>query len=131
MSEQRDHVTVLLYSDNVDTRRAVMDAVGVRPAAGMKPVEWIEAATAEGAVTKFADNHIDALVMDGETQKEGGMAVLRRLHVEFEDVPPALVLIARPQDEWLARFAGTQTVLNTPLDPIELRQALAGLLGKK
>lgn len=131
MSQQRDHVTVLLYSDNMDTRRAVMDAVGVRAAADMKPVEWVETATAAGAIEKFATHDIDALIMDGETQKEGGMAVLRRLHVEFEQVPPALVLIARPQDEWLARFAGTEAVLATPIDPIELRRALADLLKRK
>ncbi|MDO5721251.1 MAG: two-component system response regulator [Actinomycetaceae bacterium] len=130
MSDERAQLKVLLYSDDVETRRAVMDAVGVRAAAGMAPVEWVEAATAEGAVTKFAENQIDALILDGETQKEGGMAVLRRLHVEHDNVAPAMVLIARPQDEWLARFAGSSKVITTPLDPIEVRQALAELLQK-
>ena len=44
-----DHrTTVLVYSDDVDTREQVRLAVGRRPAAGLPRVEWIECATAAG-----------------------------------------------------------------------------------
>lgn len=114
-TQERSIVNVLLYSDNIDTRQAVMDAVGVRPGKDLPQVNWIEAATEAGAVTKFTENEIDALVLDGETQKAGGMAVLRRLVVENECTAPALILVARQQDEWLAQYAGATATLLTPL----------------
>lgn len=121
-------VKVLLYSDDVDTRRAVMDAIGVRPEAGKPRIEWVESATAAGAVAKFAEGNIAALILDGETKKIGGMALLRQLNAEFDSVPPSVILIARPQDEWLARYAGTEVVVPTPLNPNVLREALASIL---
>ncbi|MDO5060137.1 MAG: two-component system response regulator [Actinomycetaceae bacterium] len=127
-TENRDSVNVLLYSDNSDTRQAVMDAVGVRPGKDLPTINWIEAATEAGAVTKFTENQIAALVLDGETQKVGGMAVLRRLNVENNNTAPALILVARQQDEWLAQFAGATSTLLTPFDPVSLNQAVADLL---
>lgn len=123
-----ESVKVLLYSDDVDTRRAVMDAIGVRPAPDKPRIEWVESATAAGAVAKFAEHDFAALVLDGETKKIGGMALLRQLTAEFDAVPPSMILIARPQDEWLARFAGTEVVVPTPLTPNVLRESLAKIL---
>ncbi|MDO5728969.1 MAG: two-component system response regulator [Actinomycetaceae bacterium] len=121
-------VNILLYSDDSDTRKAVMDAVGIRPGKGMPRINWVEAATAEGAIMKFEENDISAIIADGETQKVGGMALLRRIEVEYESLPPSLILIARQQDEWLAKFAGTRAVLLTPLDPIQLADSVTALL---
>ena len=128
MSDYGDQVSILLYSDNANTRRAVMEAVGARPGKGLPGVNWVEAATADGAVMAFDSRPIDALVFDGEAQKVGGMALLRRLNVEYDEVPPSLVLIARQQDEWLAQFAGTKTVVAWPLDPIAIQEAVASLV---
>lgn len=122
------YVHILLYSDDADTRQAVKNAIGIRPAKGMPRVEWVEAATADGAIMKFEENDIDLIIADGETQKVGGMALLRRIEVEYETLPPSLVLIARQQDEWLAKFAGTTAVLSTPLDPIDLAESVSSLL---
>lgn len=129
-SETLSTVNILLYSDNSATRQAVMDAVGVRPGKNLPAVNWIEAATEAGAVTKFMENEIHALVLDGETQKAGGMAVLRRLNVENDNQAPALILVARQQDEWLAQFAGATDTLLTPFNPVALTEAVAKLLEK-
>lgn len=127
-TQGRTVANILLYSDNFETRQAVMDAVGVRPGKNLPEVNWIEAATEAGAVTKFSENEIHALVLDGETQKAGGMAILRRLVVEHDAKVPALILVARQQDEWLAQYAGATATLLTPFDAVSLSETVAGLL---
>ncbi len=127
-STEKDTVNILLYSDNSDFRRNVMNAVGIRPGKGMPKVNWVEAATEAGAVMKYKADDFDLLILDGETQKVGAMALLRRLDVEFDNVPPSITVIARQQDSWIANFSGTTKILNYPLDPIELQETVTELL---
>ena len=119
---------ILIYSDNSDFRKTVMDSVGIRPAKGMPKINWVESATEEGAVMKFKDSDFDLLILDGETQKVGAMALLRRLEVEFSNLPPSITFIARQQDSWIARFSGTTKMLNLPVDAFELQEAVSELL---
>ena len=119
---------ILLYSDNSEFRANVIEAVGVRPGAGMPKVEWVEAATEEGAVMKSNEGEFDLLILDGETQKVGAMALLRRLEVEFDNLPPSITILARQQDSWIAKFSGTTKMLYYPIDPIELQETVAQLL---
>lgn len=127
-STEKDTVNILLYSDNSDFRRNVMNAVGIRPGKGMPKVNWVEAATEAGAVMKYKADDFDLLILDGETQKVGAMALLRRLDVEFDNVSPSITVIARQQDSWIANFSGTTRILNYPLDPIELQETVTELL---
>ncbi|MDO5048456.1 MAG: two-component system response regulator [Actinomycetaceae bacterium] len=128
MADSTEKANVLLYSDNSDFRRTVIEAVGIRPGKGMPTLNWVEAATEAGAVMKFEENDFDLIILDGETQKVGAMAVLRRLEVEFETLPPSITVIARQQDSWLARFSNTTRILNYPLDAMELQETVTELL---
>ena len=119
---------ILLYSDNSEFRANVIEAVGVRPGAGMPKVEWVESATEEGAVMKYKEGDFDLLILDGETQKVGAMALLRRLEVEFDNLPPSITILARQQDSWIAKLSGTTKMLYYPIDPIELQKTVAQLL---
>ncbi|MCS4484452.1 two-component system response regulator [Gleimia sp. 6138-11-ORH1] len=127
-TENRGSINVLLYSDNSEVRQMVMDAVGVRPGKDFPTINWIEAATEAGAVMKFTENDIHALVLDGETQKVGGMALLRRLNVENDNTAPSLMLVARQQDEWLAQFSGATHILTTPFDAVTLNEGIKKIL---
>ena len=121
-------VDLLIYSDDVDTRRAVMDAVGRRPGKGLPRVRWTEAATHAGVVSKVEKGDFALLVLDGEAAKVGGMAVARQLKDEIYNCPPVLILTGRPQDAWLATWAEADAVVPAPYDPIELQDAVAGML---
>jgi len=121
-------VKVLVFSDNSSTRQAVITGVGFKASKDTAPIEWLEAATAFG-VFELVDSHdIAVLVLDGETQKEGGMSVAKELANTRENLPPILMLTARPQDQWLATWAGASRIVSAPLDPQELQENLAELL---
>jgi DNA-binding response OmpR family regulator len=119
---------VLLYSDHVETRRAVRLAVGRRVAKDLPPVEWVEVATAPVVVSTVAAGGLDLLVLDGEAGKSGGMSVCRQVKDEIFRCPPVLVLIGRPQDAWLASWSQADGVVARPLDPLVLQRAVVDLL---
>ncbi|WP_127127514.1 response regulator [Georgenia sp. SYP-B2076] len=123
-----DTVDLLIYSDDVDTRRSVMEAVGRRAAKGLPLIRWTEAATHAGVVQKVEAGNFAVLVLDGEAAKVGGMAVSKQLKNEIFNCPPVLILTARPQDRWLAAWADADAVVAAPLDPVELQEAVATLL---
>lgn len=121
-------VDLLVYSDDVDTRRAVIEAVGRRPGKGLPRVRWTESATHAGVVEKVEQGDFALLVLDGETAKVGGMAVAYQLRNEIFNCPPAIILTGRPQDAWLATWAEAAAIVPAPLDPRELQEAVAGVL---
>ena len=72
---------LLVFSDDVTVRRQVKEGVGRRPAKGLPLVKWTEAATAEGVRMAVKDRAqegaapFDALILDAETKKLGGMGL--------------------------------------------------------
>ncbi|WP_152190462.1 response regulator transcription factor [Georgenia satyanarayanai] len=123
-----DVVDVLLYSDDVTTREQVRRAIGRRAAVDVPRIRWTEAATHEGVVMKANEGDFALIVLDGEAAKAGGMAVSRQLKSEMYQCPPVLILTARPQDAWLATWAQADAIVQAPVDPIEIQEAVAGLL---
>jgi DNA-binding response OmpR family regulator len=104
--------TVLVYSDDANTREQVRLAVGRLPA--------VLAALENGGV--------DVCVLDGEAVPVGGMGLCRQIKDEIYACPPVLLLIGRPQDAWLATWSRAEQAVTHPVDPVELADALAGLL---
>ncbi|MFH8785485.1 response regulator transcription factor [Streptomyces roseoverticillatus] len=120
--------TVLVYSDNADTREQVRLAAGRRPAPDVPPVEYVECATLPGVLAALEAHHVDVCVLDGETAPAGGMGVCRQLKDEVFRCPPVLLLMGRPQDAWLATWSRADAAVTHPLDPAAFAEALAGLL---
>lgn len=119
---------VVLYSDNAETRLAVRRAVGRRASKDTPFVEWMEVATGEMLMSVVGAGGNDLVIMDGETAKIGSFGLARELKDTFFDVPPVLLLIARPQDAWLASWSQAEGVVPYPLRPAEVAEAVAGLL---
>lgn len=119
---------VLLFSDNVHNRQAVKDAAGLSLGDGFAPISWVECATADMVRKEFKPGRFAALVLDAEAQPEGGPAVVRSLRDLTDNVPPVLMLIARDQDEWLARWARSSITVKAPFDPFEVEEALRQVL---
>lgn len=116
---------ILVYSESSETRRNVIESVGIQAAKGQPEITWIEAATPAGATIAFEENSPQVLVLDGESTKAGGMSVARQLADRYDKVGPIVMLTARPQDKWLATWAGSSVVLPAPYDPIDLQNAVA------
>ncbi|MFE7842505.1 hypothetical protein ACFU53_42535 [Streptomyces sp. NPDC057474] len=123
--------TVLVYSDDSNTREQVRLASGRRPAADVPPVEFLECATPAAVIKELDKGGIDVCVLDGEAVPMGGMGVCRQIKDEIFECPPVLVLIGRPQDAWLATWSRADAAVTLPVEPVEFASALASLLRKK
>lgn len=124
-------VDILVYSDNRDTRGDVMRAVGRRVGKGMSEIRWTESATYEGAYMKIQENKYDLLILDGEAAKLGGIGLGKMVRDEIDPNMPFIILIARPQDEWLARVSKPNGILPFPVDAKALSQEVARVLSAK
>jgi DNA-binding response OmpR family regulator len=120
-------LTVLVYSDNVDTRTQVRMAVGRRPAPDVPRVEWVECATPAAVVSAMDSGQVDIAVLDGEASPLGGLGLSRQLKSEIYRCPPILVLTGRPQDSWLAAWSLADNAVSHPLDPAGVAAAVAEL----
>ncbi|GAA4783728.1 hypothetical protein NPS70_27675 [Streptomyces sp. C10-9-1] len=123
--------TVLVYSDDANTREQVRLAAGRRPAADVPPVEFVECATLPAVLKALEQGGVDACVLDGETVPAGGMGVCRQIKDEIYDCPPVLLLMGRPQDAWLATWSRAEAAVTLPVEPVELAEALASLLRER
>ena len=63
--------TVLVYSDDANTREQVRLAAGRRPAADVPPVEFVECATLPAVLRELDKGGIDVCVLDGEAVPGG------------------------------------------------------------
>lgn len=131
MSGSPERATVLVYSNSDDVRARVRTAVGRRPAPDSGRIDWIECATNAEVVAQLDEGDIDTVVLDGEAQPTGGMGLARQFKYEIEDCPPVVVLIARPQDGWLASWSLADAVIHMPLDPVEAASVVAEQLRRR
>lgn len=120
--------TVLVYSDNADTRTQVRLAVGRRPAADVPEVRFLECATLPAVLKELEQGGVDVCVLDGEAAPAGGMGVCRQIKDEVFRCPPVLLLMGRPQDAWLATWSRAEAAVTLPVEPVEFAETLAGLL---
>jgi DNA-binding response OmpR family regulator len=120
--------TVLVYSDDSNTREQVRLATGRRPAPDVPLVEFLECATPAAVLKELDKGGIDLCVLDGEAVPMGGMGLCRQIKDEVFECPPVLLLIGRPQDAWLATWSRADAAVTLPVDPVEFASALASLL---
>ncbi|ANJ07104.1 response regulator transcription factor [Streptomyces parvulus] len=123
--------TVLVYSDDSNTREQVRLATGRRPAPDVPVVEFVECATPAAVLKELDKGGIDVCVLDGEAVPMGGMGMCRQIKDEIFMCPPVLLLIARPQDAWLATWSRAEAAVTLPVEPVEFAGALAALLRQK
>lgn len=122
---------VLLYSDDRTVRDQVRLILGTRPAPELPAVTYVECATEPVVVQQMDAGSIDLAILDGEAAPAGGMGICRQLKEEIFRCPPILVLIARPQDAWLATWSNADTTVLMPPDPLEFPEKVAALLRQR
>jgi DNA-binding response OmpR family regulator len=124
-------MTLLVYSDDVDTRERVKLAIGRRPAADVPRVDWLECATAPAVISALDKGDVDVAILDGEAAPVGGMGIARQAKDEIFRCPPIVVLTGRAADAWLANWSRADAAVAHPLDPIVLAHAVADLMRRR
>lgn len=125
---QHQPLRVLLYSDDVKVRTAVVAALGTRPHPDLPPLEFVECATEPVVWQQLDEGGIALAILDGEAVPAGGMGIARQMKDELYQGPPSLVLTGRPQDAWLATWSRADAVVPQPLDPFRLAESVIALL---
>jgi DNA-binding response OmpR family regulator len=122
------NVRVLVYSDDVNTRLQVILALGRRVHPDLPELEYVEVATEPVVIQNMDAGGIDLAILDGEAVPAGGMGIAKQLKDEIYECPPLVVLTGRPQDAWLATWSRADAAVPHPIDPIQLGEAVTGLL---
>ena len=85
-------------------------------------------ATEWAVIERIRGGGIDLAILDGEAVPSGGMGVCRTIKEEIFQAPPVLLLLGRPQDQWLAAWSRADGAVSHPIDPIATANAAAILL---
>jgi len=126
--------SIVLYSDDVTVREAVIGSLGSRLAPDMAEHVIHQFATAP-ALRLFVDGKkpgtdspIDLFILDGEAVPEGGIGIARQLKDEVFNCPPVMVITGRKEDAWLAAWSRAEANVLHPVDPFTLSHTVAQLL---
>ena len=119
---------VLVYSNDADTRRQVVLALGRHPHPALPGFEYVEIATAPVVIEHMDAGGVDLAILDGESAPAGGLGIAKQLKDEIADCPPVLVLTGRPDDAWLAKWSRAEAAVAHPIDPLRLTEAVVDLL---
>lgn len=120
--------TVLVYSSHPGVRDRVLLAVGRTPDQELGPLDWVETADGDDTVRRVDRGGIDVCILDAEAAPTGGMGISRQLKNEIRDCPSVILLVARRDDAWLARWSLADAVVQHPADPVVLTETLVRLL---
>ncbi|OBF81280.1 hypothetical protein A5791_06505 [Mycobacterium sp. 852002-51163_SCH5372311] len=128
MPASNDTLRILVYSNNVQTRERVMQALGKQLHPELPELSYVEVATGPMVLRTMDEGGIDLVILDGEATPTGGMGIAKQLKDELETCPPILVLTGRPDDAWLATWSRAEAAVPHPIDPIVLGRTVLGLL---
>jgi DNA-binding response OmpR family regulator len=79
------------------------------------------------AVLDEGEHAFDVVLGDADTHPTGGFYLAREVRArqtDGRDVPPVVLMIARPQDEYLCRWAQADAWIVKPIDPFDLAEVL-------
>lgn len=119
---------VMVYSNDADTRRQVMLALGKHPHPELPEFEYLEVATGAVVIEQMDAGGIDLAILDGESAPTGGLGIAKQLKDEIDHCPPVLVLTGRADDAWLAKWSRAEGAVSHPIDPIRLTNAVVTVL---
>lgn len=87
-------------------------------------VDLVEVDSARAAYEAYAHDGADVLVIDGDLTPKGGFSLLYELRaaadLEGSEAVPALIMVERATDQWLAQWARADATLPKPVDSFAL-----------
>ena len=114
---------VLLVADNPRVRLQVETAL-----LGSQGVVVFPVATPQRAVALLDDGEeFDVVVADNDTAPSGGFYLAREIKARGQmgrDMPPVVLLLARPQDRFLSNWSQADAYVLKPVEPFDLRAVL-------
>jgi DNA-binding response OmpR family regulator len=119
---------ILVYSDDVNVREQVRLALGKRIHPELPELTYVDVATGPMVIRHVEKDDIDLAILDGEATPTGGMGIAKQLKDEIAECPPIVVLTGRRDDAWLAKWSRAEAAVPLPIDPIELADAVVGIL---
>ncbi|MBV8966953.1 MAG: response regulator transcription factor [Mycobacteriaceae bacterium] len=119
---------ILVYSDDANVREQVRLALGKRIHPELPELAYVDVATGPMVIRHVETDDIDLAILDGEATPTGGMGIAKQLKDEVANCPPIVVLTGRRDDAWLAKWSRAEAAVPLPIDPIELADAVVGIL---
>ena len=119
---------ILVYSDDANVREQVRLALGKRIHPELPELAYVDVATGPMVIRHVETDDIDLAILDGEATPTGGMGIAKQLKDEVAECPPIVVLMGRRDDAWLAKWSRAEAAVPLPIDPIELADAVVGIL---
>lgn len=117
---------VLIISPDPDERQRASSALQLQP-----DRDVVEAAGGSEAARLLRSDTFDVLVIDGDLQPKGGFSWLYELRelalMHGTQRPLAIVMTARPQDDFLADWSGAEVVVRKPVDGFDVADAVTRL----
>jgi CheY-like chemotaxis protein len=123
-------VKALIISPDPEMRRLLQVAVRTVERRTGEPWEFLEASNGVYALKIAWRDLPDLVVADEIASGAGAFAVARDLKGATDPFPGAVILVlARAQDTWLARWSGADAWVTKPVDPFELADLSVSLVG--
>lgn len=98
-------------------------------------VAYLEVRTPERALKVMEeDDSFDIVVADCDTHPTGGFFLSREMRLRAADgatMPPVVLLVSRPQDAYLARWAEADAWVVKPVDPFDLAEVVEALVDRR
>jgi CheY-like chemotaxis protein len=120
VTNDAEPLTILVYSDDANTRSQVLLALGARPHPDLPAAEYVEVATQPVLLQQMDSGVVDLAILDGEAAPSGGIGLAKQMKDEIYQCPPIVVLTGRPQDARLATWSKADAAVPHPIDPLQL-----------
>lgn len=91
-------------------------------------VDFLEVADGNSAVAVAEARHPDLAVVEVGVTPYGAFGITRDIKASPETTCPVVVVLERPQDDWLARWSGADALVNRPIDPFALAEVARRLV---
>jgi DNA-binding response OmpR family regulator len=122
-------VKVLLVSPDPRSRELMRLVVrGIERRIG-EPIRFLEATNGDEGVRIALRERPDAIVAEELASRAGAFSLARTVRDRTDPYEGVIVvLLARPQDAWLARWSGADAWFTKPIDPFQLADRLMELV---
>ena len=91
-------------------------------------IDFIEVSDGNAAVAVAEARHPDLVVVEVGVTPYGAFGITRDIKASPQTACPVIIVLERPQDEWLARWSGADALVNRPIDPFALAKVARRLI---
>jgi DNA-binding response OmpR family regulator len=106
-------------------------SLDITSALASEEVEFLEVRTPQRALKVLDDDGYDLVLADNDTAPTGGFALAREVKARGrmgQSMPPVVLLIARDQDKFLAKWSEADAFMVKPIDPFDLHAVVTAIL---